>query len=56
VAAAPHNAKCPAYYDREQDGLEQPWHGVVWCNPPYSGLDAWVEKAWREWQRESTGP
>jgi phage N-6-adenine-methyltransferase len=50
VAAAEHNAKCDAYYDRDSDGLAQPWHGVVWCNPPYSGLAAWLEKAWHEWQ------
>jgi len=22
------------YYDRDQDGLEQLWHGNVFCNPP----------------------
>ena len=50
VAAAPHNAKCELFYTREDDGLEQQWNGVVWCNPPYSDLGAWVEKAWFEWQ------
>jgi phage N-6-adenine-methyltransferase len=49
VAAAPHNAKAPTYYTREQDGLTQPWHGLVWCNPPYSDCGAWVRKAWQEW-------
>ena len=51
VAAAPHNAKCANYYTRLADGLLQPWHGSVWCNPPYSGLDRWLEKAWSEWDR-----
>jgi len=51
VAAAPHNAKTANYYTRLADGLLQPWHGSVWCNPPYSGLDRWLEKAWREWLR-----
>jgi phage N-6-adenine-methyltransferase len=51
VAAAPHNAKTANYYTRLADGLLQPWHGSVWCNPPYSGLDKWLEKAWREWMR-----
>jgi phage N-6-adenine-methyltransferase len=51
VAAAPHNAKTANYYTRLADGLLQPWHGSVWCNPPYSGLDRWLEKAWTEWNR-----
>lgn len=51
VAAAPHNAKCQTYYNRQENGLLQPWHGSVWCNPPYSGLDRWLEKAWFEWYR-----
>jgi phage N-6-adenine-methyltransferase len=48
VAAAPHNAKCETFYTREDDGLTQPWSGKVWCNPPYSDLNAWVAKAWEE--------
>lgn len=55
VAAAPHNAKCENYYTRLADGLLQPWHGSVWCNPPYSGLDRWLEKAWREWHWSLVG-
>ncbi len=47
VAAAPHNAKCARYYTRLMDGLAQPWAGErVWCNPPYSNIRPWVEKAW----------
>jgi phage N-6-adenine-methyltransferase len=55
VAAAPHNAKCANYYTRLADGLLQPWRGSVWCNPPYSGLHRWLEKAWTEWRRDG-GP
>jgi phage N-6-adenine-methyltransferase len=50
AAAAAHNAKCERYYDREANGLEQPWADErVWCNPPYSDIRAWVAKAWNEW-------
>jgi len=54
VAAAPHNAKCEQYYTKNVDGLECPWTGVVWCNPPYSSklLYAFVKKAWLEWKRD----
>ena len=50
VAAAEHNAKCTRYFTRDDDGLLQSWAGEkVWCNPPYSGLGQWLEKAWAEW-------
>lgn len=49
VAAAPHNAKCDAYYTQESNGLLLPWLGSVWCNPPYSDCGAWVRKAWASW-------
>jgi phage N-6-adenine-methyltransferase len=49
VAAAKHNAKLPRFYDWHADGLSQSWAGErVWCNPPFSDLRPWVEKAWSE--------
>lgn len=49
VAAARHNAKCARYFTIDDDGLAQSWAGeTVWCNPPYSDIRPWVEKAWRE--------
>src|SRR5690606_3888103 len=48
AAATAANAKCPAYYTEQTDGLALPWSGhVVWCNPPYSkgNLKAWTDKA-----------
>jgi len=49
VAASKDNALADGYYDLEDDALSQPWTGVVWCNPPYSDLRPWLEKAWQEW-------
>ena len=47
ACALPENAKCEYYYTPEQDGLSQPWNGVVWCNPPYGReIGRWVEKAY----------
>jgi phage N-6-adenine-methyltransferase len=47
VAAATHNTKCERFYDAVTDELAQSWAGErVWCNPPYSAIAPWVEKAW----------
>jgi phage N-6-adenine-methyltransferase len=36
AAATPENAKCPMFFTREQNGLEQDWGTHrVFCNPPY---------------------
>lgn len=51
VAAARHNAKAPSFYTIDDNGLMQKWTGNVWCNPPYSNIRPWVEKAWFEWGR-----
>ena len=48
AAALPTNAKCVEYFTPEQDGRVQPWHGVVFCNPPYVRLIEWVRKAHEE--------
>jgi phage N-6-adenine-methyltransferase len=52
AAASHRNAKCERYFTREDDGLAMAWTGQrVWCNPPYSGLGRWLEKAWLESER-----
>lgn len=45
VCATPRNTKCEHYYTSEQDGLSQPWKGVIWCNPPYGkSIGSWVRR------------
>ena len=50
--ALPENAKCKKFYTPEQNGLNQDWSGeIVFCNPPYSEVSKWVEKAYSEAKR-----
>lgn len=54
VAASSMNAKCARFFTIDDDGLSRSWEGErVWCNPPYSGIRAWVEKAWEEFDSGS---
>lgn len=51
VCAKSWNAKTPAFFT--SGGLERSWanwvsNEVVWLNPPYSNIGAWLEKAFRE--------
>ena len=49
------NAKCARYFSDADDGLAQKWGGSrVFCNPPYSQISQWVEKAYRESMSEGT--
>lgn len=51
VAAAPHNTKCDRFFTKEQNGLAQSWaNEQIWCNPPFSDIEPWVRKAWREFE------
>ena len=40
-------------YTREDNGLDQPWAGTVWCNPPYSHglIEQFTDKIVDEWDR-----
>ncbi len=38
------NVPATHYFDKEKDGLAQPWWGNVWMNPPYSAPTPWVHK------------
>lgn len=49
AAASPQNAKLPRFFSAENCGLTNGWRGErVYCNPPYSSIRPWVEKAWAE--------
>lgn len=45
VCAAHDSFKCHPYYTIEDNALEQPWEPNNWCNPPYSNIRPWIEKA-----------
>lgn len=46
-AAAPASQVIGRWWDIDTDGLAQAWDGErVWCNPPFSALRPWIEKAW----------
>jgi DNA N-6-adenine-methyltransferase (Dam) len=52
VAACDEAHCAPEWYDVVTDGLKQRWHGLVFCNPPFSDCGAWVTKAWQAWYRD----
>jgi hypothetical protein len=45
VCATVGRALCADFIPKAKNGLTQEWHGVVWLNPPYSGIYRWVAKA-----------
>lgn len=47
VAASAENALCAHYLSEANDALTHNWssYGAIWCNPPYSKILPWVEKA-----------
>lgn len=50
LAASERNALCATYLTRELDALspECCWHArarLGWCNPPYSDVRPWIERA-----------
>lgn len=47
ACASSWNHKVDNYYTIEDDGLSQPWTGVVWCNPPYGrAIRDWIQKGY----------
>jgi len=53
--ATSKNAKCYKFFTKKQDGLKQDWIGErVFVNPPFSDIDKWVEKCYKEGQKKDT--
>jgi hypothetical protein len=42
-------------FDEDDDGLSQPWLGTVFCNPPFSMKEDFLEKAVNESSRKEVG-
>ena len=45
VCASRPNVRARRFFSPEDDGLSQEWSGMCWCNPPYSEVAEWIEKA-----------
>jgi phage N-6-adenine-methyltransferase len=45
--AAQEVVQAGTYYDKQRDGLKQPWFGHVWLNPPYSDPAPFTDAASR---------
>lgn len=55
AAAIPENAKCKKFFTPEDNGLDQEWNGVVWCNPPYGKqIGKWVKKGFESAREGAT--
>lgn len=54
VAASEHNYKHPCYYTINDNALFQNWGKTVFCNPPYSKVYGFLEKAWVELKKGNT--
>ena len=53
VCASDQNHKLDKYYTKEYNALLQTWPVDVWCNPPHSKTEAFVRKAYQEWQKNN---
>lgn len=48
AAASDENCLCDRWYTEQDNALACPWYGNVWCNPPYSMLRQFADKALAE--------
>jgi len=54
VAASLENKLCLLHYGEMEDSLTRDWFNSNWCNPPYSNITPWVEKAIEQHQLGKT--
>ena len=55
ACATDDNHKVDKYFTKMDDGLKQDWSGYrVFCNPPYSEIGKWVQKAYYEGLKAGT--
>ncbi|MEX0445975.1 phage N-6-adenine-methyltransferase [Xenorhabdus sp. SGI246] len=54
AAASAQNTLCTRYLTERDNALKCDWvsHGAIFCNPPYSNIKPWVEKAAIECQKQ----
>jgi len=45
VAASNKNHLCAEYLTEIENAIDSPWGDVNWCNPPYSDITPWINKA-----------
>ena len=51
AAASEENHLCVYWIDKDADALSEPWeHPVVFCNPPYSQIGAFVKRGYEQSQ------
>ncbi len=55
VAACEESHLAERYFTKADNGLVRPWFGRVFVNPPFSDIEPWVAKAWREME-SAPGP
>lgn len=51
LASTEANKLCHQNITKHENALAQDWSrfaGAGWCNPPYSNIDPWLQKAWDE--------
>ncbi len=54
VAASDENNLCDTFLTEEDDSLKSLWFMSNWCNPPYSDIGPWVDKAAQQHKQGKT--